>query len=84
MARHQYDVKILRNGREVERVSAQLDVEGDQDTLHAVLRQLLLDAIERTGWKPNKCAHEFTLTARRPGWARDAFPPYVIPRSEVP
>lgn len=82
MARHQYDVKITRNNRVIEEVSAHLDVEGDQVVLHATLRQLLLDAVDRSGWK-RRYAHEFKITARRPGWASDAFPPYVIPREEV-
>lgn len=82
MADHQYDVTIWRGRSRVERVSAHLDVEGDQIELKLKLRQLLLDAVERAGWKPNQ-AHLFTLTARRPGWASDAFEPYVIPREEV-
>lgn len=82
MARHLYDVTILHKGKEIEKVSAHLDVEGDQDTLSVRLRQLLTDAITRNGWTPSRSAHEFQLTARRPGWTRDAFPPYVIPRSE--
>ncbi len=83
MARRLYHVSILHKGRQIEQVSAHLDVEGDQDVLHAQLRQILTDAIERAGWKPSRSANEFQLTARRPGWTTDAFPPYVIPRSEV-
>jgi hypothetical protein len=77
-----YNVTISRKNREIEKVSVHLDVEGDQDVLNSVLRQLVLDAVDRAGWA-KKSAHEFTLTARRPGWARDAFKPYTIPRSEI-
>jgi hypothetical protein len=82
VATHQYDVTIWRGNREVEKVSAHLDVEGDQVVLQVNLRQLLLDAVDRSGWKRTH-AHEFKLTARRPGWADDAFPPYVVPREEA-
>lgn len=82
MAARQYDVTIMQGNRRIERVSTHLDVEGDQDVLRAKLRQLILDAVERAGWKQNQ-AHLFTLTARQPGWSKDAFEPYVIPREEV-
>jgi hypothetical protein len=77
-----YDVTISRGNRDVEKVSAHLDVEGDQDVLKATLRQLLLDAVRRAGWA-KRSAPEFRLTARKPGWSQDAFPPYVIPREEL-
>ena len=83
MATELHNVKIMRSGRVVEAFTAHLDVKGDQTVLHATLRQLLLDAVDRSGWNRQKYAHEFTLTARKPGWAHDAFPPYVIPRQEV-
>lgn len=82
MADQQYDVTIMQGSRRIERVSTHLDVEGDQVVLRTKLRQLILDAVERAGWRRDQ-AHLFTLTARRPGWSRDAFEPYVIPREEV-
>lgn len=81
MATERYDVTIFRKNREIEQVSAHLDVEGDQDVLQARLRRLLLDAVRRAGWA-EKYATEFKLTARKPGWSRDAFKPYVIPRED--
>lgn len=82
MATELYDVTISRGNRQIERVSVHLDVEGDQDVLHVKLRQLLVDAVSRAGWT-KRSIPEFKLTARKPGWSRDAFAPYVIPREEV-
>jgi len=77
-----YDVTITGPRRWSEKVSAHLDVEGDQDTLRAELRRLLLDGVQRSGWA-KRSAPEFKLTVRRPGWAKDAIEPYVIPQEEV-
>lgn len=82
MARRLYELVITSGPRNepVARLTAHLDVQGDQDELEATLQRHLINEATRQGsTRPEADARLYKLRVRRPGWHSDEIPPYVIP-----
>lgn len=81
MARRMYELVITSGPRneQIAKLTAHLDVQGDQDELEATLRRHLINEAARQGsTQPEDDARLYKLHVRRPGWHRDEIPPYVI------